>query len=423
MASIWHLVPLNSRTLLQAVLLAVAVTALGHGYLTHARRRRMQKEHGCLPLAKNKWVPQTFWIPGVGIQAIQRHLKTAREGTLLATQLDRYKTFGETFKNRMLFDDFIITADPQNVKAMLATQFKDFGLASIRAPYFQALMGQGIFTTDGGKLTGTRSPVLSLMVDTFPERWHRSRSMIRPNFIREQIADLEAFERHLQIMLALIPRDGTTVDLQPLFFAFTIDSATEFLFGRSVDALQEMKTDASPTSTSNSFAKAFDYAQASGMVRFRLRSLHRFYRDRKDDESIKFCHEYLKPFIESALRKRQEGEGLTKKEAEQDEGRKKYVFAEELAMQTDDPVVIRDELINILLAGRDTTASLMGNMFFMLARRPDIFAKLKAEIDTLDGKPPTYETLRNLKYLKYCINECKKAPVAALSPSPGPLTY
>ena len=48
-------------------------------------------------------------------------------------------------------------------------------------------------------------------------------------------------------------------------------------------------------------------------------------------------------------------------------------------------------------------------MFFVLARNPEIWERLRREIDdTLHGELPTYEQLRNMKYLKWCLNECKR---------------
>jgi cytochrome P450 len=58
-----------------------------------------------------------------------------------------------------------------------------------------------------------------------------------------------------------------------------------------------------------------------------------------------------------------------------------------------------------LLAGRDTTASLLTNVWFILAKRPDIWKRLQAEIATLDGAEPDFEQLKNLKYLKALMNE------------------
>lgn len=62
--------------------------------------------------------------------------------------------------------------------------------------------------------------------------------MMRPSFAREQVADLNLEETHVQNMMQALPvkSDGWTdeIDIQVLFFRLTIDSATEFLFGESV---------------------------------------------------------------------------------------------------------------------------------------------------------------------------------------------
>lgn len=62
--------------------------------------------------------------------------------------------------------------------------------------------------------------------------------------------------------------------------------------------------------------------------------------------------------------------------------------------------------MNVLLAGRDTTASLLSNLFFTLAKNPTIWDKIRREVAILDGRAPTYEELRSLKYVQCCINEC-----------------
>lgn len=226
--------------------------------------------------------------------------------------------------------------------------------------------------------------------------------MIRPNFTRDQVADLEAFERHIQDLFSIIPRDGSTVDLQELFFRFTIDSATEFLFGKSVNCLRAT-TEGGPSEAT--FAEAFNVAQHSVTTRARLGILRNVYKDREGTEAIRICHEYADQFVDEAVRYREkldleEKAGLATQE--------KYVFLHELAKATKDKRRLRDELLNVLLAGRDTTASLLSNLWFVLAKKPDVFAKLRSEVqETLHGELPTYEQLKNMKYLKYCLNECK----------------
>jgi hypothetical protein len=45
---------------------------------------------------------------------------------------------------------------------------------------------------------------------------------------------------------------------------------------------------------------------------------------------------------------------------------------------------------------------LLSYLFYFLARRPDVFSKLRAEIMALGKDLPTFEEIKELKYLQYC---------------------
>ena len=100
------------------------------------------------------------------------------------------------------------------------------------------LLGEGIFTTDGAA-------------------WQHSRDMLRPNFVRTQIGDIDMFEKHVQNVIRAIPRDGSVINLHDLFFNMSLDIATEFLFGESTGILRDEKVDA----RTERFVKALTYAQ------------------------------------------------------------------------------------------------------------------------------------------------------------------
>lgn len=53
--------------------------------------------------------------------------------------------------------------------------------------------------------------------------------MMRQALTRSQVADTSLFESHLRPLFDAIPRDGATVDLGPLFFAFTLGIPPEHL--------------------------------------------------------------------------------------------------------------------------------------------------------------------------------------------------
>ncbi|KAK8257876.1 cytochrome P450 [Phyllosticta capitalensis] len=383
-----------SQNIYPFLLLAVITGAFCVVYnktVLYLQRRRIILENGCEPPTAAKLLD-----PILGIDNIITLARESRNHNLLGHISNRFREYGQTYSTLRLGTPLIITNEPANLQAVLATRFKDFALGPFREPAMGHFLGKGIFTTDGA-------------------HWAASRAMIRPNFARDQVADLAMLESHVQDLLAVLPRDGhTEVDLQDLFFRLTIDSATAFLFGKSADTLKEKLYSTDPASTRQGakFAAAFAAAQEECLNFVQLGPLAALMKCKarvSDGElAVDVVHSYVDQFVDEAVRYRQtldeqQQHGIDAAEKSPKEG--KYVFLHELAKQTTDKRRIRDELLNVLLAGRDTTASLLGNLFFVLARRPDIWAKLKQEIALLDGRRPTYEELRGFRYLKWCLNE------------------
>jgi len=362
---------------------AVALFALSVIYKRtrlYLQRREFKKQHGCQPITRKRPMRDPL-----GILNMMRGARAMKEHKLLDLLLELYETVGTTFAFRFVDKYIIATHDPENIKTVLSLKFNDYGIGK-REETFGELLGKGIFTTDG-------------------ELWAHSRAMIRPNFTRDQVADLAAFERHVQALFKVIP-EGATIDLQDLFFLFTIDSATEFLLGRSTNTLEARLT--KEGAKEEQFAIAFNKAQHYIANRDRLSFLRYIIRDRESEAAVRQCHEFVDQYVEEAVAYRQKLE----KSGLDTQSEDKYTFLYELAKATTDKKRLRDEILNVLLAGRDTTASLLSNMWFMIARHPEIYKKLKREVDeTLNGDEPSYTQLRNMKYLKYCMNECKSLPL------------
>lgn len=219
-----------------------------------------------------------------------------------------------------------------------------------------------------------------------------SRALLRPNFTRKQYQDLAVLEQHVQHLVDLIPPDGETVDLQDMFLRFTIDSATELLFGKSCESLL-------PDSTAPiDFANAFDGALVELRNQEKWGPIGRhFISDKPFQKCMKDTDDFIYAYIHAAIANYHQG-----KSSEED-GR--YVFLDELAKESQSPKVLRDEIISVLIAARDTTATLMSNLWFTLARQPEVWAKLRAEIATLRGNVPTHEELKDMKYLRWCLSE------------------
>ena len=136
---------------------------------------------------------------------------------------------------------------------------------------------------------------------------------------------------------------------------------------------------------------------------FQSSGLSRWIPDRKRTEGIKTMHKFADEIVAEAIAHHNNPTA----DLEKNEKPERYVFLHELVKKTQDPYALRSELLNVLLAGRDTTAGLLANTWWVLARRPDVWNKLLAEINEYcpGGQRPDYATVKEMKYLKYVLNE------------------
>ena len=343
-----------------------------------ASRRAMIKQHGCKPM-KNSRDLNSFPNNIIGIKEVKDSVKAANEHRLLEYNRSRFLNNGNNTHSKIFFTDLMQTLEPENLKTMMALDFKKWGLGQRRKDAFVPLLGHGIFTTDGAA-------------------WHNSRELLRPNFVRSQVGDLATFEIHVNQLIKAIPKDGSTVDLQELFFMLTMDSATEFLFGESTNCLAP-----NPSPDNFEFAQAFTRSQEAIAASFRTGMLEQWRLESTTKKDRMYCQDFVDKFVQRGLEYRKRLEAGKSDDKADD----RYVFLYELVQRTTDPLQLRAELMNVLLAGRDTTASLLSDTWFVLARRPDIWTKLAEEVDALGGEKPTVEQIRDMKYLRWVFNECK----------------
>lgn len=263
------------------------------------------------------------------------------------------------------------------------------------------MLGNGIFTQSGGD-------------------WKHSREMMRPQFTRDQVSDLDLEERHvLNMMSALdvkLKPDGWThpVDLQEIFFRLTLDSATEFLLGESADS-QLLEIPGYPRERNSAaalhdvnFAWAFDKGQMGLATKLRLGSMHWAWSSKEFRECVRQCNSFIDHYVRRALdterREAQKERDLEKT------SKQKYVFLDALVERTQDPIELRSQLLHILLAGRDTTASMLGWLFKLLAQDPARYKKLRDIVVEEFGtytqpKEITFSKLKSCQYLQHCNNE------------------
>ena len=278
--------------------------------------------------------------------------------------------------------------------------------------------------------------------------------MSRQFFTKEKIGHFDNFDRHADLAISKLRgrlREGVAVDIQDLFCRFTIDSASEFLFGSDVQSLSAdlpYPSTVKPTTShrahpSDSFASAFQKAQVASAARSRFGyfwPLIEFWENEVEKE-IQTVFAYVDPIVNRALETKKAKE-LSKVEGEDED----ETLLGHLVKLTDgeyprlpttkvrlkppscppqDPIILRDETLNIMVAGRDTvgltkyserrlprltqplqTAALITFTVYMLSEHPHVYDRLRQEIVATVGNAnrPTPEDLRNMKYLRAVLN-------------------
>ncbi|KAF9471382.1 cytochrome P450 [Pholiota conissans] len=360
------------------------------------------------------------------ISKLADSIRTGYPADVMQEWADKY---GNVTQFDILTKSSVITFEPEHVKAsrvfanfqaILATKFESFEKGSIFKSQMNSLLGTGVFNVDGLFYVNTAIPVdIDLSFCYLGEMWKFHRSITRPFFTRERISDFEIYERNCDRSLGearIRLEEGYSIDFQDLVSRFTLDSATEFLFGTTVGSLSAgipyppLSGAENPASfydhPSNVFVKAFTEGQVRTAIRYSLGSDwplgDDFWKDRVSPMR-KVMDEFTEPLMREALlfREKRLFEGEGKKEGEE------AALLEHLVNHTQDPSILRDELINLLVAGRDTTMCLLTFSFYMLAENPHIEKRLRDEIFEKVGQTgnPTYDQMREMKYMRAFLNE------------------
>ncbi|KIK93853.1 hypothetical protein PAXRUDRAFT_828567 [Paxillus rubicundulus Ve08.2h10] len=332
-----------------------------------------------------------------------RNFRGGHIGDVLAQQCNDH---GNTINIRIFYDDRIFTTEPEYIKAILATQFASFEKGPVFWDQANSLLGTGVFNSDG-------------------DTWKFHRAMTRPFFSKDRIRDFDIFEKHAEDAIGQMQarlREGYPVDFQDMVFRFTLDSATDFLFGKDVSSLSAglVYPPNSPLAENvtfqnhpaNVFARAFLEAQLATSYRGRFGRQWRlveFWRDRAK-KHMDICYKFIDPILKEALAKKKalKEAGLIPDQKQKDgEVPEEHTLLDHLVNYTEDPIVIRDEILNIMIAGRDTTAGTLTFVIYMLSQHPDVLRRLREEILSMVGssRRPTLEDMREMKYLRAVINE------------------
>lgn len=161
--------------------------------------------------------------------------------------------------------------------------------------------------------------------------------------MRIQYQDVKVFDGPINNLLATLNSSTGVMDLQPEFFRFTLATTTSLLFGEPLAGLDSV--------THDKFAEDFDYCSLISAMRLRLSDLCFLYRPSKFKKACDEIKTYASYYVSHALKDEEENG--------RESAFERHPFIIDLYKELHDPIRVRDQLMHVLIAGRDTTGCLM----------------------------------------------------------------
>jgi cytochrome P450 len=276
--------------------------------------------------------------------------------------------------------------DPENIHACLVSQSHEFEIGPARHKAIIPLLGHSVLTSDGAI-------------------WSHHRGVMRKNFVKTELEDLDIFEKHFENFVASVPKDGSTFEARDLLSKLTMDISTDFLLGCSTNSLK-----LHANQLKDEFLEAWNIAMGWIPLRCHLGALMNWIPHRSFFEACNTIHTYADQLVAQSL-------ASTPGEKHEIQS-SRYIFLHEMAKDIKDPVQLRDHAISILTAGRDTTAETLSGIINMLLKHPDVLALLRQEIAQLNGERPTSAAIKEMSYLRNVINEGSHIPLSHQSKFP-----
>ncbi len=278
--------------------------------------------------------------------------------------------------------DIVLVSDPDLIETVLRSD--EFRKAAIAKEVLSDLLGEGLLLAEG-------------------DRWRRHRRLVQPAFGPEQIRTYTTAMTDRAVEFADEIDPGETYDLGTLMRRLTFRILLDAVFGTDIDYerwdLQDAFADVLEP------GKPLKQPIAYSVPRWVPIPMWRRYNDAID---------HFESVIETLVDRAREGA------ADRDDLLSMLVRASEdgdVLSDTD----LRDEVMTMLFAGHETTATALTFTWHLLGTHPEVERRLVEELETvLGGDPPTMADLPALSYTERVVKESMRLypPVPALGREP-----
>ncbi|XP_004309257.1 PREDICTED: cytochrome P450 704C1-like [Fragaria vesca subsp. vesca] len=269
--------------------------------------------------------------------------------TELACKYRTYRLLG-------FFRSEVYTSDPANVEYMLKTNFANYGKGSYHHSILSDIAGDSIFTVDG-------------------ESWQHQRKLSSYEFSTKIMKDfsLQVFKTNAVKLVKIISEAvscNQAIEIQDLLMKSSLDSIVRILLGIDLDT----------TSGKNEDGIQFSYVfnEANEFILYRyvdfFWKIKRFLNIGSEavlKNHIKMVDQFMYKLITSKI------DAVHKSELPL---KKRDFISRLLETKETNPKYIKDMGVNFIIAGKDTVATALSWLFYMICKYPRIQEKIAQEV-------------------------------------------
>jgi cytochrome P450 len=319
-------------------------------------------------IAADAVVEDTYLAPRFGMLELLRRVRTDQLSTLAPEMFAR-----NLIHNRLLFLHSFLVNKPEYIEHVVLTNQANYAKSHFLRNMLGPLLGEGLLISEG-------------------DFWRRQRRIAAPAFHNRRIAEfVTIMAACTETMLARWHTRTEPFDVAADMMALTLDIICRTMFSTDVTgdvaAVRQLMNIvvALPVSMLDLFGfpqwlprpRQRDYRRA--IAEFEA-FVARLLAERRADPTDR--GDLLAMLL--AARDPETGEGMSDKQ-------------------------LRDEILTIFMAGHETTANALSWVWYLLARHPDVEARLHEEVDrVLGGRMPGFADLAELKWTRMVIDEAMR---------------
>eukprot|EP00638_Chattonella_subsalsa_P000579 CAMPEP_0117760430 /NCGR_PEP_ID=MMETSP0947-20121206/16625_1 /TAXON_ID=44440 /ORGANISM="Chattonella subsalsa, Strain CCMP2191" /LENGTH=558 /DNA_ID=CAMNT_0005581119 /DNA_START=195 /DNA_END=1871 /DNA_ORIENTATION=+ len=301
-----------------------------------------------------------------------------------------FNRVGTTYKLCFGPKSFLVISDPISARHILRDASVKYDKGML-AELLEPIMGKGLIPAD-------------------PETWKVRRRAIVPAFHKawlDHMVDLfNECNMNLVSQLDHFSKTGESIDMEEKFCSVSLDIIGKSVFNYDFGSV----TKESPIVKSvYTLLKEVEHRSqipfpywdipGAGLVVPRLR---RFNKD------LKMLNDVLDELVKQAMESKDETdlEELQARNYANVKDPSLLRFLVDMRGEDATGKQLRDDLMTMLIAGHETTASVLTWVLFELAQQPELMKKVQKEIDEVVGdRQPTLEDIKKLEMVRLCIAE------------------